>query len=173
MEEALSSQEDIQKLPLTRPSSLENKTAQRKALIHQQLDEIRKRKIVYQYNMWKLKKIDDITNVICITCGVTSTTSLFMNLAGTSETSIIVGASLTAIATILNAIKTVYRVTDKYETCRTTFHQLSELERDVRIAMLRNHLDATSQHQLLEDIAHRLSLIEDSSTPLHPANTQQ
>ena len=54
----------------------------------------------------------------------------------------------------------------KFESCKTTVNQLSDLERETRAVLARNHLEKKDFESILDDMNMRISLIEDSSLPL-------
>jgi hypothetical protein len=55
----------------------------------------------------------------------------------------------------------------KYESYKTSYTQLSDLEREARIVLVKNHLSGEDLSNLLNEVNQRLSLIEDSSQPIH------
>ena len=116
--------------------------------------------------MTKLKKVDDALEAVITGCGAVAVSSLIVTIATINPVTLIIGATFTSVSTIGGAMKRVYDVKGKYESCKTTFNQLSDLERESRAVLVRNHLESSDLQTLLEDINNRLSLIEDTSLPI-------
>ena len=78
----------------------------------------------------------------------------------------IVGVCFSGVAGVGGACKRVMNIQQKYESAKTSFNQLSDLGRESKVILARNHLTADDKQQLLNDISHKLSLIEDSALPI-------
>ena len=135
----------------------------KKDLIYKTLSDISIKKVAYFKKMAYLKKLDDGLEAIISGCGAVAVSSLIATISSVNPVTLIVGAVFTSISTVSGAMKRVYGVQAKYESCKTTFNQLSDLERESRAVLVRNHLDSSDLQNLLDDINNRLSLIEDSA----------
>jgi len=78
---------------------------------------------------------------------------------------LIVGTVLTTISTITKAVKSVYKLNDTIESFKTTFQQYSDLERDLRTILYKNHLTNEEIIHILDDFNNRIhvSLIQDTA----------
>lgn len=92
-----------------------------------------------------------------------SISSLFTSMATLNPFTLILGSVFASCSTIGSAINDSMNNETKYQTTRTTYLQLSNLERDTRGILLRNHLTSDQLDELLSDLNHRIGLIADSS----------
>lgn len=139
----------------------------KKKLLNSILETVAERKRKYYSLMLKYKKIDDLSESFIIGCGTISVSSLVTTLATVNPVLLIVGTVFSSIATLGGAIKRSCNVTMKYESYKTSYTQLSDLEREARIVLVKNHLSGEDLSNLLNEVNQRLSLIEDSSQPIH------
>ena len=130
------------------------------------LDEVQQRKNVFRKKMVQLKKIDDTTEAILMSCGAISISNLFVSVATVNPVTLIVGSVFATVNTVGSAVKRVVDIKSKFESCKTTVNQLSDLERETRAVLSRNHLEKKDLESILDDMNMRISLIEDSSLPL-------
>jgi hypothetical protein len=130
------------------------------------LDEVQQRKNVFRKKMVQLKKIDDTTEAILMSCGAISISNLFVTMATINPVTLIVGSVFATVNTVGSAVKRVVDIKAKFESCKTTVNQLSDLERETRAVLARNHLEKKDLESILDDMNMRISLIEDSSLPL-------
>jgi hypothetical protein len=137
-----------------------------KELIMKLLDEVQIKKQIYRRKMIQLKKIDDITEAVLIACGGISMSNLLVTVAIINPVTLIIGSVFASINAVGSAVKRVVDVKAKFESTKTTVNQLSDLERETRAVLTRNHLEKKDLQNLLDDMNNRLSLIEDSSLPL-------
>lgn len=141
-------------------------TSNSKDLILRLLDEISIKKQIYRKKMVQLKKIDNITEAVLVGCGAISVSSLFVTVATINPVTLIVGSVFASINTIGSVVKQTIDVKAKFESAKTTVNQLSDLDRETRSVLSRNNLEKKDLQHILDDMIHRLSLIEDTSLPL-------
>jgi hypothetical protein len=141
-------------------------TSNSKDLILRLLDEISIKKQIYRKKMVQLKKIDNITEAVLVGCGAISVSSLFVTVATINPVTLIVGSVFASINTIGSVVKQTIDVKAKFESAKTTVNQLSDLDRETRAVLSRNNLEKKDLQHILDDMIHRLSLIEDTSLPL-------
>lgn len=137
-----------------------------KDMIINLLDEVQMKKNLYRKKMVKFKKMDDTTESILIACGAISVSSLFVTVATINPITLIIGSVFASINTVGTAVKRVIDVKAKHESCKTTYNQLGDLDRETRAVLVRNHLEKRDLQHILDDVIHRLSLIEDSALPI-------
>ena len=137
-----------------------------KELILKLLDEVQIKKQIYSKKMIQLKKIYYITEAVLIACGGISMSNLLVTVAIINPVTLIIGSVFASINAVGSAVKRVVDVKAKFESTKTTVNQLSDLERETRAVLTRNHLEKKDLQNLLDDMNNRLSLIEDSSLPL-------
>lgn len=137
-----------------------------KDLILKLLDEVSVKKNIYRRKMVKLKTLDDTSEAILIACGAISVSNLFVTVATINPVTLIIGSVFASVNAVGGAIKRVIDVKAKYESCKTTYNQLSDLDRETRAVLVRNHLEKKDLQHILDDVNNRLSLIEDSALPI-------
>lgn len=130
------------------------------------LDEVQVKKKAYRKKMIKFKQIDDSSEAILIGCGAISVSSLFVTVATINPITLIIGSVFASVNAVGSAIKRVLDVKAKYESFKTTYNQLGDLDRETRAVLVRNHLEKKDLQNILDDVIHRLSLIEDSALPI-------
>lgn len=138
----------------------------KRELIYKILGEVSLKKKAYFKKMAKLKRLDDSLEVVITGCGAVAVSSLIATIATINPVTLIIGAVFSSVSTVGGAMKRVYNTQGKYESCKTTFNQLSDLERESRAVLVRNHLESNDLQNLLDDINNRLSLIEDTACPI-------
>ena len=116
--------------------------------------------------MIKLKRLDDTSEAILIACGAISVSNLFVTVATINPVTLLIGSVFASVNAVGGAIKRVIDVKAKYESCKTTYNQLSDLDRETRAVLVRNHLEKKDLQHILDDVNNRLSLIEDSALPI-------
>ena len=87
-------------------------------------------------------------------------------MATINPVTLIVGSVFATVNTVGSAVKRVVDIKAKFESCKTTVNQLSDLERETRAVLARNHFEKKDLESILDDMNMRISLIEDSSLPL-------
>lgn len=137
-----------------------------KDLILKLLDEVSVKKNIYRRKMVKLKTLDDTSEAVLIACGAISVSNLFVTVATINPVTLIIGSVFASVNAVGGAIKRVIDVKAKYESCKTTYNQLSDLDRETRAVLVRNHLEKKDLQHILDDVNNRLSLIEDSALPI-------
>ena len=141
-------------------------TSNTKDLIFKLLDEVQMKKAIYRKKMVKLKNLDDASEAILMACGAISVSNLFVTVATINPVTLIIGSVFASVNAVGSAIKRVVDVKAKFESCKTTVNQLSELDRETRAVLARNHLEKKDLQNILDDVNHRLSLIEDTALPI-------
>ena len=119
--------------------------------------------MVYKKKYLKYKKIDNTTEAGIIFSSSLSSSVLLTSLLSMNPVFLIIGTSLTTISTIGKAIKSVYKLSDKIESLKTTFQQYSDLERDLRTIIYKNHLTNDDIINIISDFNNRISLINDTA----------
>ena len=141
-------------------------TSNTKDLILKLLDEVQFKKNIYRKKMVKLKNLDDTSEAILMACGAISVSNLFVTVATINPVTLIIGSVFASVNAVGSAIKRVVDVKAKFESCKTTVNQMSELDRETRAVLARNHLEKKDLQNILDDVNHRLSLIEDTALPI-------
>ena len=124
----------------------------KRELIYKILGEVSLKKKAYFKKMAKLKRLDDSLEVVITGCGAVAVSSLIATIATINPVTLIIGAVFSSVSTVGGAMKRVYNPQGKYESCKTTFNQLSDLERESRAVLVRNHLESNDLQNLLDDI---------------------
>jgi hypothetical protein len=141
-------------------------TASKKKLIAELLLDVSKKKKLYHKKLLKLKRIEDISEAIIIASGTIAVSNILITIASINPITLIIGATFSSISTIGSAIKRVFELKAKGESCKTSFIQFSELERETKAMLAKNHMTSFEYSVLISDINHRISLIEDTAVPV-------
>ena len=139
---------------------------ERTALIKDQLEDIRILKGKYQSKSDKLKKINDLLDVIIIASGSISTSLMIIGLSNLNPIIIAVGTGVGFVSTFLGVINKTLDFNGKYLNHKNSANCLNDLYRDTNIVLAKNGLSSDDKAHLLNDLSHRLSIIENSSLPL-------
>tara|TARA_R110002153_G_scaffold217827_1_gene370292 strand:- start:310 stop:750 length:441 start_codon:yes stop_codon:yes gene_type:complete len=139
---------------------------ERTVLIKNQLAEIKALKEKHSIKSDKLKKSNDILDVVIIASGSISTSVMIIGLSSLNPILIAVGTGFGFISTFLGVINKTLDFQGKYLNHKNTANCLSDLYRDCNIVLAKNGLSTNDREHLQNDIAHRLSIIENSSIPL-------
>jgi uncharacterized protein YfcZ (UPF0381/DUF406 family) len=135
-------------------------------LIDDLLNQITLQKSEYYKKMCKYKKIDDLSEAIIIGTGAISTSTITIGLSIVEPITLIVGAVCSGISCVLYTIKHIIDIREQTESYKTTYNQLSNLEREVRTIMVQTHTHSSEYMKILNDINIKLSLIQDSALPI-------
>ena len=139
---------------------------ERTVLIKNQLTEIKVLQKKHSIKSDKLKKTNDILDVVIIATGSISTSIMVIGLSSLNPVLIAVGTGFGFISTFLGVINKTLDFQGKYLNHKNTANCLNDLYRDSNIVLGKNGLSTDDKAHLLNDIAHRLSIIENSSLPL-------
>lgn len=142
---------------------LANSKLNRMNLILKTLNDVSMKKNIYFKKKNKLKKMDDVLESLLAGSGAIAVSSLLATIVTINPIALVIGAVFTSVSTVGGAMKRVYNVQGKHDSCKTTYNQLSDLERESRAILVKNHLSSQDLQILLDVINTRLSLIEDSS----------
>lgn len=133
----------------------------KKILIENLLDEIVAEKVKQKKQLIKYRRRNNFLKGLTHFANAVSVSSLLSSFA-TNIIGVIIGASCATISTSASAINDGQNNQDKHLTSRTTYNQLSNLERMVRAQLIRNHLDSQQIDEMVSDINHQLALINDT-----------
>ena len=138
-------------------STLNNKKVLIDKLLHEivlEKDKQKKQLIKYRRRNNFLKGLTHFANAV-------SVSSLLSSFA-TNIIGVIIGSTCATISTSASAINDGMNNVDKHLTSRTTYNQLSNLERNTRAQLIRNHLSSEQIDDMVSDINHQLALINDT-----------
>ncbi len=96
-------------------------------------------------------------------CNAVAVSSLITSVSTINPFALIVGSVFASCSAVGSAVNDSMDNQNKYLTTRTTYNQLSNLERETRSVLLKNHLTSEQLDDLLENLNHQISLIQDSS----------
>ena len=138
----------------------------KKAMILSLLDEIATKKKAYHKMMSKFKRKSDACEAFVTGMGAIAVSSLVVTLTTLNPITLILGASCSTASTVGGAVLKAIDYRGKFESCKTTYTNLADLERETRAVLVRNHLESRDYQNLIEDMNHRLSLIYDTANPI-------
>lgn len=133
----------------------------KKALIDKLLEEIVCEKNKQKKQLIKYRRRNNFLKGLTHFANAISVSSLLSSFA-TNIIGVIIGASCATISTSASAINDGQNNQDKHLTSRTTYNQLSNLERNTRAQLIRNHLSSQQIDDMVSDINHQLALINDT-----------
>jgi hypothetical protein len=139
---------------------------ERSMLIKNQLEEMKVLKEKHSQKSDKLKKINDIFDVIIISTGSVSTSLMIIGLSSLNPILIGIGTGLGFISTFLGVINKTLDFQGKYLNYKNTANTLNDLYRDTSITLGKNGLSTDDKAHILNDISHRMSIIENTSLPV-------
>ena len=139
---------------------------ERTTLIKNQLSDIKILKEKHQKKSDKCKKISDTLDVIIIATGSVSTSLMIIGLSHMNPIFIGVGTALGFISTFVSVVNKTLDYSGKSLIYKSTANSLSDIYRDTNITLGKNGLSTDDKAHMLNDINHRLSIIEDNSLPI-------
>lgn len=141
--------------------SMNDSIKNKKVLIDTLLKEIVQEKDKQKKQLIKFRRRNNFLKGLTHFANAISVSSLLSSFA-TNIIGVIIGSACATISTSSSALNDGQNNQDKHLTSRTTYNQLSNLERTVRAQLLRNHLDSQQIDDMVSDINHQLALINDS-----------
>lgn len=111
----------------------------------------------------KYRRRNNFFKTMAHTSNAISVSSLITSVATINPIGVIVGLVFGSCSSIGSAINDSLSNLDKYLVTRTTWTQYSNLEREIRSVLLKNHLSSDDLDDLITDTNHKISLIQDSS----------
>ena len=111
----------------------------------------------------KYRKRHNVLRVGTHCCNGISVSSLITSVATVNPITVIVGLIFGSCSSIGSSLNDSMDNLNKFLVTRTTYNQLSDLEREIRSVLLKNHLTSDDLSNLIDDTNHRISLIQDSS----------
>lgn len=133
----------------------------KKVLIDKLLHEIVIEKNKQKKQLIKFRRRNNFLKGLTHFANAVSVSSLLSSFA-TNIIGVIIGSACATISTSASAINDGMNNADKHLTSRTTYNQLSNLERNTRAQLIRNHLDSQQIDSMVADINHQLNLINDT-----------
>ena len=111
----------------------------------------------------KYRRRNNFLKTLCHGANAISVSSLITSVATINPIGVIFGLIFGSCSSIGSAVNDSLSNLDKYLTTRTTWQQYSNLEREIRAILLKNHLSSDDLDDLINDTNHKISLIQDSS----------
>lgn len=163
-------QDDIDNIILKKQSlestSLDPGNVGKQLLVAELLTEVSTRVETYRAKMLYYKKCEDVAEAVITGCAAVASSSIIIMFMDDSPLYLIIGATFSSIATVGSIVKRVLQYNAKYDACRVSVNQLSDLFRESRALLVRTNLNSGDLQRLLENVNQRLSLIEDSGLPI-------
>lgn len=149
--------------PLIEPIEKEDRIKIKKNEVFKMLKEIVDEKNKNKKLFIKYRRRNNFLKTVCHGANAISVSSLITSVATVNPIGVIIGLIFGSCSSVGSAINDSLSNLDKYLTTRTTFQQYSNLEREIRSVLLKNHLSSEDLDDLIEDTNHKISLIQDSS----------
>jgi hypothetical protein len=135
----------------------------KKKLINELLDDIVKQKTDNYKLYTKYRKRFNFFSCCVNTTNAVSVSSLISSLPTANPIGLAIGTGCAGLSSIGSAMNTSMNNQDKFLTCRNSYNQLGDLERSIRARILHNHLSSKDCDNIIEELNHTISLINDSS----------
>lgn len=142
-------------------SNMDEAVKTKKLLIDNLLTEIVAEKNKQKKQLIKFRRRNNFLKGLTHFANAISVSSLLSSFA-TNIIGVIIGSACATISTSASAINDGLNNADKHLTSRTTYNQLSNLERNTRAQLIRNHFSSQQIDELVTDINHQLALINDT-----------
>lgn len=135
----------------------------KKKLINGLLDDVVKQKTENYKLYTKYRKRHNFFSCCINTTNAVSVSSLVSSLPTANPIGLAIGTGCAGLSSIGTAMNTSMNNQDKYLVCRNSYNQLGDLERTIRSQLIRNHLTSADCDNIIEELNHTISLINDSS----------
>ena len=135
----------------------------KKKLINELLDDVVNQKMQNYKLYTKYRKRFNFFSCCINTTNAVSVSSLISSLPTANPIGLAVGTGCASLSAIGSAMNTSMNNQDKYLVCRNSYNQLGDLERTIRSQLIRNHLKSSDCDEIILEINHTISLINDSS----------
>ena len=149
--------------PLIEPIEKEDRIQIKKNEVFKMLGEIVDEKNKNKKLFIKYRRRNNFLKTVCHGANAISVSSLITSVATLNPIGGIIGLIFGSCSAVGSAVNDSLSNLDKYLTTRTTWQQYSNLEREIRSVLLKNHLSSEDLDDLIEDTNHKISLIQDSS----------
>jgi len=141
----------------------------KKQLLSQIAEEIQTKSKKYYRLSKKYKSIDDFFEIATQFFNTLSLSSIIVLISIQSEnykTAFLVTSTISStIGLLLSVTKRAYSVREKLDRFKTSWCNFSDLSRELRITLVRNHLSIEDFENLANSFNLRISIIEDSQLP--------
>ena len=138
----------------------------KKKLIRQILDDVKKRKTQHYKQFGKYKSINTFTKSLVNGLNAVSVCSMVLTFMPVNPVFLIVALSCTSISAISSAVHSSTDIEGKVHSHNTSYLQYTDLYRDISARLLRNNLSSEDLDNLLTEINSRMGLVEDHSEPI-------
>lgn len=135
----------------------------KKKLINELLNDVVNQKMQNYKLYTKYRKRHNFFSCCINTTNAVSVSSLISSLPTANPIGLAVGTGCAGLSSIGSAINTSMNNQDKYLTSRNSYNQLGDLERTIRSQLVRNHLSSKDCDDMINELNHTISLINDSS----------
>ena len=79
---------------------------------------------------------------------------------------LIASAVISTLSGLLLVFQRTFNFRDKYQSHQVAAKQYSDLHRDIKMTLARNHMTSEDWQRLVADITQRIAIIEDYTIPL-------
>jgi len=135
----------------------------KKKLIYKILESVNRKKQAHKKRSMKFKHIDNILEGCLIACSTVTLSSIVLQYMDASPTVMLVSAIFSSLSMVGGTVKKTMGISNRWAESKGIYTALNDLSREILILMAKNHLSSEDLDNILNDIHHRLSLIEDRS----------
>lgn len=117
----------------------------------------------FHFNKYKrYRNIDNSSKIAISLLNGVSITSIIIAMGPQLPLIMIITLCSTSIAGLISIIRQASNISYKLNTHHITLQQYTDLLRDIRLKIIRNHLESHDYDTMIENINIRLSIIEDN-----------
>lgn len=134
----------------------------KKRLVGNLMKLIHDKRLKYKHIATYYKNVDDITDGLVSFCATATVTGVVIMYSNSEPVVKLVSGIFSGASLVITAIKKGINIRDKWSDSKLIYTQLSDLARETTIVLAKNHLSSHDLDNILTDLHHRLSLVEES-----------
>jgi len=135
----------------------------KKKLICKILNGVDRKKNLHKKRSMKYKNIDNIFDGILVALSTMTLSSVMLQYMDASPWVQLTSAIFGSLNMVGSTVKKTVGLSNKWSESKGIYTALNDLSREITILLARNHLTSDDLDVMMNDLHHRLSLIEDRS----------
>jgi len=157
---------------MSKPLSESGRIQHKKKLIGKILEGINRKKHLHRQRAMKYKNLDHIFEGILVAFSTVTLSSIVLQYMDASPYIMLVSAIFSSLNMVGSTVKKTIGLSNRWAESKGIHTALNDLSREVTIMLAKNHLSSEDLDNMLNDVHHRLSLIEDRSPLIGDAHTE-
>jgi hypothetical protein len=136
----------------------------KKGLIHAILKRISSLVKGHRHRYFFYRRADSILSTLLVGCSSVTLSSVMLDYVGASQTAKLISAIFSSAGFVGGALQKTWDVGNKWAESKELCSRYTDLHMEMMIVLGKNHLTSLQLDAILNDLHHRLSLIETSSS---------